>query len=492
MTLDQNPTSIGKYRLIASLGAGGMAQVFLAVATGPAGFNKLLVLKLLRTELAQDDKFRLMFLDEAKLAARLNHPNVVQTYEVGEEAGRTFLAMEYLEGQPWSTVLRKLGRPQLPLEAHVKLLADMLAGLHHAHELTDYDGAPLRVVHRDVSPPNVMVTYEGVVKLMDFGIAAAANASQVTEAGTFKGKAAYAAPEQIRGDKVDRRADIFAVGVMLWEALAGRRISEGKQDLQMMHQRIAGMDPAINEVVPAAPPELLDICRRAMREVIDERYSSAREMQQALLGWLHRQPPVDLGGLIAASFQEEQARLRLLVEEAMRRSREDTAPTSLPQLATSMPPTPSHGSQVSVAHTTSQDPTPQLPTPRRGSLAAPGVIGVLLLGGLLATLRSRETPAPTASPSPSSPLTTASAPALQASAPASASAAEPSPGVRVEAPPASAEPINSGARTAVARAASTPAPDKTGTAEPVESGRPGTKNSKKSKRAIDDSDPYAR
>jgi serine/threonine-protein kinase len=234
---------IGKYRVIAKLGQGGMATVFLSIASGPVGFNKLLVLKLLKDELESDGDFLTMFLNEARLAARLNHANVVQTYEVGVEQGRHFLAMDYLDGQPLHHLLRKVTRARMPLDVHVRILADMLAGLHYAHTLTDFDGTPLHVVHRDISPQNVFVTYDGQVKLVDFGIAKAAGAVSNTQSGVFKGKLTYVAPEQAGGDVVDARADIFSVGVMLWEAMSGRRFAQGEGQTETFAKRLAGTEP---------------------------------------------------------------------------------------------------------------------------------------------------------------------------------------------------------------------------------------------------------
>src|SRR5262245_49429219 len=205
---------VGKYRIVALLGQGGMASVYLSVVPGPAGVNKLLVVKILREELSQDAEFLAMFLNEARLATRLNHANVVQTYEVGFADARHFLAMDYLDGQPLHAVLRKASRTGMPLDVHVRILADTLAGLHYAHTLADFDGTPLRVVHRDVSPQNVFVTYDGRVLVVDFGIAKATGAASNTQSGVFKGKLSYVAPEQAAGDAVDARADLFAVGVM--------------------------------------------------------------------------------------------------------------------------------------------------------------------------------------------------------------------------------------------------------------------------------------
>src|SRR5438105_4376679 len=186
MATENTPTgeevrTLGRYRVIAKLGQGGMAKVFLTVVPGPAGVQKLLVVKELRPELAHDEDIRTMFLDEARLAARLNHPNVVQTYEVGVERGHYFIAMEYLEGQPLNRLWRRMAAEHMPLEMQLKILADALNGLHYAHELVDFDGTPLHVVHRDISPHNVFVTYDGQVKVVDFGIAKAASSRGSTK-----------------------------------------------------------------------------------------------------------------------------------------------------------------------------------------------------------------------------------------------------------------------------------------------------------------------
>src|SRR5215468_3006277 len=212
VTAEDEAQGLRKYRLIAEIGKGGMADVYLAVVQGPAGFNKLVVIKKTRSELTRDPEFIAMFLDEARLAARLNHPNVVQTHEVGQEGDRYFIAMEYLDGQPLNRIRARAGS-SFGVNLQVRVLADVLAGLHHAHELCDFDGTPLGVVHRDATPQNVFVTYDGLIKVVDFGIAKAVDSSAETRTGVVKGKVTYMAPEQAKGDRVDRRADIFAVGV---------------------------------------------------------------------------------------------------------------------------------------------------------------------------------------------------------------------------------------------------------------------------------------
>jgi eukaryotic-like serine/threonine-protein kinase len=324
---------IGKYRIIALLGQGGMASVFLSVVPGPMGVNKLLVVKVLREELSQDEDFVAMFVNEARLAARLNHANVVQTYEVGVEGRQHYLAMDYLDGQPLHAVLRKAGRSGVPLDVQVRILAEALAGLHYAHTLRDFDGTDLRVVHRDVSPQNVFVNYDGQVKVVDFGIAKAAGAASNTQSGVFKGKLSYVAPEQAGGDLVDARADLFSVGVMLWEAIAKKRFAQGDSQTVMLGRRLAGSEPLIREEVPDCDPELADICDRAMAHRAEDRYASAEELRAALEGFLdrfsRRVGPREVGQFVSALFVEEREKIRVIIDEQMKRVQRETA-TELP------------------------------------------------------------------------------------------------------------------------------------------------------------------
>jgi serine/threonine-protein kinase len=220
-----------RYQTIAPIGRGGMAEVFLAVMTSAGGVSKLAVLKQIWPELAGDPHFLAMFLDEARLSVRMSHPNLVQTYEVIDDGTRLAIAMEYLDGQPLARVMNRLrGAQALDLPLRLRIVARVLAALDYAHELHDYDGTPLAVVHRDVSPHNVFITYEGGVKLVDFGVAKNLASAHQTRPGTLKGKFSYMAPEQFLGRPSDRRADIFSVGVMLWEMLAERRFWNGASD----------------------------------------------------------------------------------------------------------------------------------------------------------------------------------------------------------------------------------------------------------------------
>jgi serine/threonine protein kinase len=326
---DGGPASqahFGRYKLIATLGHGGMADVYLAVARGPVGFNKLQVVKCLRPDLAEEEDFLAMFLDEARLAARLHHPSVVQTNEVGEAGGNYFIAMEYLDGQPLNRVLyraRRRCQTGMPLECCVSIIVDALAGLHYAHELLDYGGTPLSVVHRDASPHNIFVTYNGHVKVVDFGIAKAANRSAETRSGTLKGKIGYMAPEQARCDPVDRRADIFSIGVVLWEAVTGERMWKDANEFQILDRLSSGTPlPSLRSLRPDAPVELEAICTRALALDPAQRHATASDMQGELLAFLdtggrRRASHDEIGRLVGELFSEERAKIKGVVDRQL-------------------------------------------------------------------------------------------------------------------------------------------------------------------------------
>lgn len=346
----------GRYRPLAVLGRGGMANVYLAAASGPGNFNKLVVIKELKPELADDPEFRMMFLDEARLAARLHHPNVVQTYEVLENPDQHAFVMEYLDGQAMNRVRQRLTQlgQELALGVQLRIVAELLAGLHYAHELADYDGTPLRIVHRDVSPHNVFVTYAGEVKVVDFGIAKASDSSAQTKVGIIKGKLSYMAPEQALGQAIDRRADVFAVGLILWEAATGQRIWKGMQDAAILNLLSTGNIPDIRQYAPNTPPALVDACARALAIDPAHRFATAADFLADLEAAMRLVPGVpgtrELGTLVTQAFEEERRKIRTVIEEAMREAKAvptgEFEPEMLAQLAPHMAGTPSH-SQVS-------------------------------------------------------------------------------------------------------------------------------------------------
>ncbi|HSN98503.1 MAG TPA: serine/threonine-protein kinase, partial [Candidatus Nanopelagicales bacterium] len=310
-------SAFGKYRLLAKLGQGGMAEVFLAAHRDGLGFEKIVVVKRLKAVVAADPDGVAMFLDEARIAARLNHPNLVQTYELGSVDEEHYLAMEYLEGQPLDRIFHRLGYEER-LAVYLAILSDALAGLQHAHELCDFDGRPLQVVHRDVSPHNVFVTYEGQVKVVDFGIAKwRSRSAEATSTGVVKGKISYMAPEQALCAPLDRRADLFAVGVMLWEVAAGERLWGNLSDMQILQRMAFGELPRLEDRRPDAPAGLRAICARALSVDPAGRYATAAEMREAIeavLGELGRRPtPAEVGQLLSEAFADRRAEARALI-----------------------------------------------------------------------------------------------------------------------------------------------------------------------------------
>src|SRR6188768_441531 len=249
------PRELGRYELIAPLGEGGMARVYLAVQRGPIA-NKLVVLKLLREEFTSDPQFVAMFADESRIAVLLNHPNVIHTYESSSTETEYYIVMEFLEGKTLAQLIRRVGRENFPLETHLWILCEILAGLAYAHELADFSGVPLHIVHRDVSPSNILLTVRGEVKLLDFGIAKVQGSVAETQHGIIKGKLGYASPEQCLGNKADGRADLYSVGVMLWEALAGKRRPMHETALATTR---SGTEVDISETLPGVPLPLARI-----------------------------------------------------------------------------------------------------------------------------------------------------------------------------------------------------------------------------------------
>lgn len=330
---------LGRYRLLTALGQGGMGAIHLAVMSGMGDFRKLVVVKELRRDLAVNPEFVKLFLWEAKLAGRLNHPNIVQTIEAGQDGERYFLAMEFLDGQPFHSVIQASRiEPAVPLRLRLQVIRDVLAGLHYAHELKDYDGRPLNIVHCDVSPPNVFITYEGHVKVVDFGIAKASGLNAATaDDGVFKGKLRYAAPEQLLGEGIDRRADVFSAGVMLWEAVTLRKFSSGSvQDQAAIERRLKGEEPRLRQIAPSVPSLLAAICDKALSVDPKDRFQTADDFREALAEYSAAYgPPYEasvISQLMATKFANERAQRNRLIHERIRN--ESLPPASLHGVST--------------------------------------------------------------------------------------------------------------------------------------------------------------
>ncbi len=259
--------TFGKYELVRPLAQGGMAELFIARQSGPAGFEKQVVIKRVLPHLAANKDFVEMFLDEARLAARLSHPNIVQVFDFGEADGRYFLAMEYLVGEDLAAVQCALGhqRRGMPGPIAALVLSSACEALHYAHTFADETGAPLKIVHRDVSPTNVFVTYQGQVKVLDFGIAKAEGKLVHTQSGVLKGKFLYMSPEHITGEALDARSDVFALGAVLHELLTGRPVFERATSLASLRAITDEPIPAPSEVVHDVAPELSENRRARAR-----------------------------------------------------------------------------------------------------------------------------------------------------------------------------------------------------------------------------------
>jgi len=321
----------GRYRILATLGRGGMADVYLGAATGPAGFNKFVVIKRLRSG-DEDPGLVEMFLDEARLAGRLNHPNIVHTYEVDDSPDGYLLIMEYLEGQSLRRLAKAIrareGRFDPALASY--LVAEALEGLHYVHEMRDYDGSPLGVVHRDVSPQNLFVTYDGQVKVLDFGIAKGALNVTDTLSGVLKGKVSYMAPEQAKEGLVDRRADVFSAGVVLWELLTGDKLFKG-DTVATLHSLITASIEAPSSLVRGIPPELDRIVLKALSRSADGRFATALAMSKALSDFVRRSGRVirreDVAGRMQDFFGEARETMAKRIQAYMA-SRSNAASTS--------------------------------------------------------------------------------------------------------------------------------------------------------------------
>jgi len=277
------PRRFGKYTLLRRMATGGMAEIFLSLQRSVAGFEKLIVIKRILPAMNQDRGFIDMLLHEARVAATLSHPNIVQTIDVGQVDGTYFIALEHIHGEDLRSIVRQMkkkGVTEFPIEHALAIILGMCAGLSYAHERRDLDGTPLGIVHRDISPQNVLVGFAGDTKIVDFGVAkSGTQTAEQTKSGQLKGKVPYMSPEQARGEEVDWRSDVFATGVMLFELTTGKRLFKGATEFETLKLIVERDYPRPSWVAGGYPPALETIVMRALEKDREKRYQSAREMQ---------------------------------------------------------------------------------------------------------------------------------------------------------------------------------------------------------------------
>jgi serine/threonine-protein kinase len=318
------PARLGRYELLARLAAGGMGEIFLARLEGAAGFEKLFVIKRILPHLADDPRFRAMLIAEARIASVMTHSNICQVYELGETDGQLYIAMEYLEGVTLLPLLRKLSKETGALDFGfvAGMIQQATDALHYAHELRERGGDTLGIVHRDVTPTNLFLTDTGVVKILDFGIAKVKDVSANTQAGTVKGKYAYMAPEQLRGAAVDRRADVFALGVVVYETLALRRLFQRKTDYLTFRAVLEQPIMDIRRYRSDCPDALAAALTRALDRDPASRFETARQFGSAVLDAVApvRRPWTqgEIGDYVRANFAAEIAERSAQIESAVR------------------------------------------------------------------------------------------------------------------------------------------------------------------------------
>jgi serine/threonine protein kinase len=407
---------LGRYELIARLAVGGMAEVYLARHGELSGFKTLVVVKKILPHLAENPEFISMFLDEARIASLLDHPNVVRIVEVGRAESDYFLAMELVQGKPLASLIRRANERQESIEPKLAalIMAQAAAGLHHAHGVSDAEGHPLGLVHRDVSPKNILVSFEGGVKVIDFGIARAMGRISETNTGGMKGTAGYMSPEQAKSEPIDRRTDVFACGVVLWEALTARRLFRKDNDLATMRALIYDPIPRPSTVAKV-PMALEQIAMKALSRDPEMRYQTALEMALALERYIGQSGGAStshLGGLMRDCFATDQTDWKNLVRTA-HEIEEVSTPIVSPIKMTATGLKPITGSRLSPPSSTSVRTVAATAAPST-KVGLPAILGLFLLtviALLLAvllfgkpTLPTSHTPPP--APRPAGPVHT--------------------------------------------------------------------------------------
>jgi eukaryotic-like serine/threonine-protein kinase len=294
----KQPRMVGRYMVYDVIASGGMATVHLGRLLGPEGFSRTVAVKQLHPQFARDPEFVAMLLDEARLAARVRHPNVVSPLDVVVLDGELFVVMDYVQGESLSTLMKAIEAAPVPADIAVAIMIQVLLGLHAAHEATDERGVPLNIVHRDVSPQNVLVGADGLARVVDFGIAKAATRIHTTQEGKLKGKLSYMAPEQIRLEPPDRRTDVFTAGIVLWEMLTGHTLYPAESPGATVDRILKHKPEAPSELTPGLPAGLDTVTLRALHADPAERWQTARSMAQALEAALAPEGPMGVGAWV--------------------------------------------------------------------------------------------------------------------------------------------------------------------------------------------------
>jgi len=448
------PLQLGRYSLLVKLASGGMASVYLARLNSEVGFGRTVAIKRIHPHLAGDPTLVSMFLDEARLAARIHHPNVVPTVDVVTHEGELFLVMEYVRGESLSALLRAttLTGTTAPVPVVASIAIGLLSGLQAAHEATDEDGRPLVIVHRDVSPHNVLVGVDGVARVLDFGIAKASVRLQTTREGQLKGKLAYMAPEQVAG-AVTQRTDIYAAGVVLWEALTCRRLFMGATEAQLLHKVMESDIKPPSRHNAEIPPELDKVVLRALAKDPEARYASAREMAHDIDRALRPASAMSVAEWVTSMGGETLAERNRLVasleSSSPRPDRNSLASLDLERRSGPVPPPPASMPELEARTANSVVADTRTAAPLRGWVVGAS-IGLTLASAAAVWVFTR-TPEPTITAIP--PVGFAP-PAPPTATPASAPASIPLPAAATPEPPPVA--ASSAARAADASAPAAP------------------------------------
>lgn len=380
--LDQQGVPFGRYRLLRKIATGGMAQLYLASISGAADFQKFCVIKKILPHLAEQPHFVEMFLDEARIASGLSHPNIVNIFDLGTVGNAYFIAMEYIAGEDLAHLFSKANEKAqpLPVELCARVAADICAGLHYAHEHRNPKGEPLNIVHRDVSPQNILMTFEGQIKIVDFGIAKAANKVAHTRTGTIMGKAAYMSPEQCLGQDLDRRSDVFAVGILLHEMLTLQRLFKRPNELVTLRAITEEDAPRVSSIRPGAPKILDDIVATALARDPSQRFASCLAMREALEHFIADfgvpATSLDLGELLDLYFPGQASKRQRMYEAG-----------SLSEVIQALPSTGVHDlgtPSVQAASIRTLTETENLSGARRSTNRSRGKTKGLALAGILA------------------------------------------------------------------------------------------------------------